>query len=129
MEQACKDGFNKAIELSSGTMSIGQLKDLDHPYARRHGMSLLPPEVINTNSGEFLESWKLGEVETTNKKVTGDITNNSRVADYLTQPDGSDKSNMNVRPIDKSVEEYVEQQLEIYILENLKAFDDMNFEL
>ena len=129
MDLATRDGLSEAIKLSSGNVSIGQLISLDHPYAKRHGMSLLPSDQINEQTGEFISKWVQQEPELNDNTITGSVLNDSNIADYLTQPNGNSKSTMVIRPIDKTVEEYIQQKLDIYILENLNKFDDMNFDI
>lgn len=44
-------------ERSSGPYSLEELRKMGHPYAARHAVPLLPPEIINEQSGVFQSSW------------------------------------------------------------------------
>lgn len=75
---ALDDTVQTARHMSSGGRSSRTLARMDHPYATRHGSPLLPPEIINVQSGEFLASWKAERTP-----EGGRVINDSPVADFL----------------------------------------------
>ena len=122
MKTATYKGYDEAILLSSGGVSLGQLAAEDHPYARRHGMPLRDPTIINAQTGAFRNDWKNPPPTVMGDTIEGYIENHNPVADYLTQPDGAPNSKMFQRPIDKEVEAFTETELENQILKGLAAF-------
>lgn len=91
IDMALDDTVSDARRLSSGTRSSARLRQMDHPYARRHGTPLLPPEIINVQSGEFLSAWHRRRTS-----EGGQVINDSSVADFLK----SGTPRMFARPID-----------------------------
>ncbi len=104
-------GVKIAKDFSSGRKSSAQLRREGHPFATRHGSPQDPPEVINTQRGDFKAAWK-----TLAKVVKGQsvpvVSNKSRVSDFLKK--GTSK--MFARPIDEAVG----KTLEPIRMENLK---------
>lgn len=52
------DAVAKAKRYSSGPVKQKELRKRDHPFARRHPGPLLPPDIINEQTGDFKEDWK-----------------------------------------------------------------------
>lgn len=80
----------EAVRLSSGPLTPQRLRQLDHPYAKRHGplgrVSVMPGRtraVINVGSGEFRSAWQRTAVKLVPGGAEGSILNESEVADYL----------------------------------------------
>lgn len=78
IKEALADGLEDAREMSAGPFSSRELKRMDHPYATRHGSPMLPPEVVNLQSGEFYHSWWTRQFAD-----GGQLRNDSKVADFL----------------------------------------------
>jgi hypothetical protein len=122
-EDGLKDGVREGVVLSSGSLSYGDLKSLDHPYARRHGMPLLPPEYINHHpGGTFRDAWEKRGPRWQGDDLVGSVENHDPVADYLTQPSGAPKSKMFARPIDKLVEAGMIDDIEIRVNQRVAGF-------
>ena len=51
-----------AVGRSSGPYSSGDLATLGHPYSRRHSSPLLPPEIINVQTGDFRRGWRVAKL-------------------------------------------------------------------
>ena len=90
---------------------------MDHPYAVRHGKPLLPPEIINTQSGEFKAAWYMDAPRSTDggKTISGSVINDSEVADYLEF--GTKK--MFARPLPTVVMDFTFKQLETRLQKSL----------
>lgn len=61
-----------AYDLLGGTISAKRLRELDHPYARRHGRALLPVLPINVQTGKLRESMRVigaGGTESKPRKI------------------------------------------------------------
>lgn len=58
MDDVAKRGLRDAIRRSSGPFSLSALRQMDHPYATRHGSPLLDPSRINVQKGVFRSSWE-----------------------------------------------------------------------
>lgn len=129
MKEATADGFDEAILFSSGGTSLAQLAAEDHPYAKRHGFPLRDPEIINAQTGAFRADWKNPQPVVMGDTVEGFIENHNPVADYLTQPRGSEKSTMFQRPIDEEVEAATATALEKRINENLDKFSKLTINI
>jgi hypothetical protein len=79
-----------ARQLSSGTLSLADLRRRDHPYARRHGplgnVGAMPggdPAVVNRHRGQFYDAWQLYLPVISSPTISGKLVNASDVADYL----------------------------------------------
>ena len=68
-------GLELAVIHSSGPISSEQLKDEDHPYARRHGRALRDPSIINTQSGKFVALWREAGLTHSGGKMSGRVEN------------------------------------------------------
>lgn len=58
-EHLVEDMKQDAIVLASGPYTERDLREMDHPYARRHGNPLLPLLPININTGRLLRSMRV----------------------------------------------------------------------
>lgn len=87
----------EAKEMSSGPYSLYVLRKMGHPYARRHGKSLLPADVINVQSGSFRKSWRI-RTSTSTKESKLELYNDSPHAIYIRFA-GTGGSKMVARPI------------------------------
>ena len=98
------DLLETAHRFSSGTLTYPDLERLDHPYARRHGVPLLPPEIISTHTNQFRSSWRSEDPhdEGDDTLVTS-IYNVDPKADYLDQSQGHPRTRMFARPIADAV--------------------------
>lgn len=108
VEESIDEALEVALALSSGTRSLKELAKLDHPYALRHGRPLLPPHVINKQSGQFYSAWKVLAVKVTSRGIFGRVLNDDWKAGLLR--DGTDK--MFPRPIDDAVKAYIRPRFE-----------------
>jgi len=132
MTEATKFGYQNAQIMSQGTESLGQLRAADHPYARRHGLPLRDPAIINEQTGDFLRSWINPAPERNGDVVEGSIENDNWVADYLTQKPGrmgKYRSKMFKRPIDDEVEAITKTALETSLVKHLQKFADTDIEI
>lgn len=61
-EQAVKKTLEdlkaEAVAATSGSLSPADLRRLDHPYARRHGVPGLDPDTLNVGTGALRASWQ-----------------------------------------------------------------------
>jgi hypothetical protein len=122
-----RQGLDKAIALSGGGISLAQLASLDHPYARRHGRPLLDPGVINRQTGDFQAAWKMEDPKIVADNVEATVKNEDWKADYLTQPKGWPKTKMFQRPIDKEVEQYIEDTLNKELNQRIKQLENKDY--
>jgi hypothetical protein len=123
------DVVKQAMALSSGPYSLGELAAMDHPYAKRHGVPLLPPEIINVQTGDFRRAWRGGMTLPFGDDLEGQITNDNWVSDYLTQPAGGHRSNMFQRPIDKEVEDDVPSMVENRVNQRVADFGKRTYRI
>lgn len=107
LTEAMRDTLVEAGRLSSGPYSLEDLARMDHPYAVRHGSPLLPPEIINRQSGEFASEWKRTPILGSPEEPRMQVRNDSRVADFLKY--GTRR--MFARPIEGELEVYAEEQI------------------
>jgi hypothetical protein len=110
-DKSAAKGLQIAKDFSSGTKSLAQLRREDHPFAKRHGRPLDPPEVINSQTGEFRAAWKV-IAQTVKGMPVPAIVNQNWKANFLK---GGTKYMFN-RPVDESVGKV----LEPIRIENLK---------
>lgn len=125
LEDAGTDALSKAVFMSSGTVSQSELSTsvkrggYGAPYGRgamgwlgpRGPIPYGDPARINTQTGDFLASWKM---LTKPREVL--VINDSPVAPYLVN--GTNK--MRPRPIDQRVMEQVRTSLKLSIEPTLK---------
>lgn len=106
-------GKNEARRMSSGPLSLAELRRRDHPYARRHGgglWSVMPkrtPAVINVQTGAFRDAWATDRPRADDRTVTGRLSNQDRVADWLRL--GTRR--MVARPVDVWLEQFLYKTL------------------
>lgn len=119
MNLAIQDTFNKAIEMSSGDVSRSDLRKLDNPYAKRHGFPLLDASIINEQTGFLKSNWRMEIVSSLKSlKVDGAVINDTWYIDYLVQG----TKTMFSRPIDKVLEQYMEQRIIFHVRQALELF-------
>jgi hypothetical protein len=119
-------GQDIAINRSSGTKTLAEMRRDDHPYAKRHALSGLdalyaggeyPPGVINSQSGQFVGGWQI----TKSGNLSGSVINDTEHAKYLVSGAGS----MIVRPVEEAVswdiEAIVEHVVEQAIIDALTS--------
>lgn len=111
-------GIRKAEELSSGTKSTKELRQMDHPYAKRHKSQSLSPEIINKQTGLFKNSWQVIYRISDRAKV---LANVAPYANYVLG--GYEKGTMIRRPIDITLEDFLQKTLELELKENLKKLE------
>ena len=114
---------DQALIMSSGELTEADLRQMDHPYARRHPDPLLNPAIINDHTGEFKEHWKQPEVMNVGDDLAGRIINDSAVADYLR--DGTEA--MHDRPIEPELEAFAGTHLEFELSLSLREFERTTF--
>lgn len=80
----------EAKRMSSGPLTLADLRKRDHPYAKRHGPlgkpSAMPKgtrSVINVQSGEFRADWMAGVPSVSGSTVKARLQNLNPVADFL----------------------------------------------
>ena len=115
MNEALRDVCGEALAMSSGTLSYADLRAMDHPYAVRHGSTIVDPSIINKHRGDFYDHWREGQALQVSDGVEGRVINDSDVADFLRL--GTSK--MVPRPIQEALEDYAGQTLESRIAVNL----------
>jgi len=101
----------EAKRMSSGPLTLGELRKRDHPYALRHGplgnVGQMPGKdrsIINEQSGEFKSKWAVDKPQSGDREANGRISNTSGVADFLTE--GTNV--MTRRPIDDHLKDFIE---------------------
>lgn len=97
-----EDAYGKALDLSSGPISAALLRQMDHPYARRHGTPLRDPTVINRQTGAFYAGWERIATQV-GVDAAGGVRNVSWVGPYLEQANGGPNSRMVPRQLTKAV--------------------------
>ena len=91
--KTARDGVTVAQKYSSGPFSLAELARMDHPYARRHSAALLPPSIINAQTGKFKAAWDA------KKQPVPTIFNSDPIAIFLEKG----TRYMVARPIDKVI--------------------------
>lgn len=115
VEATIEQAVQVARERSSGPFSLSQLAKKDFPYAKRHGSPLLPPDMINAQSGEFRDAWT-GRMTGAR---TGEIRNDAPHADFLQ----FGTKHMFRRPIKEAVEAEAEQILTTELAESFSRLE------
>lgn len=79
-----------ARQLSSGRLSLAELRRRDHPHAKRHGplgnvggMFQGNPAFVNKHRGEFYDAWKTDEPKVNVGTISAKLVNDSDVADWI----------------------------------------------
>jgi hypothetical protein len=119
-----RDLVRYAKKLSSGRFSAKTLRQMGHPYAKRHGRSSasgrfqkhaagIPygdPGIINRQTDDFKDGWRVTRARLSEGKdeIDGGITNISSHAKFLFSPGGTKR--MIARPILRKLEEYHKQR-------------------
>lgn len=98
-QENLRDVQTVAEKRSSGGYSLASLARMDHPYARRHGIPLEEPGIINVQSGVFRRSWTSFGPYSVNDKLISRVANLDPKANYLEQRWGHPKTRMFARPI------------------------------
>lgn len=129
MEKSLARGLIEAQLLSQGTASQTVLNEEDNPYAKRHGIPLRPPEIINEQTGDFLRAWRTDPVETDWEGVHGAIINDDKAADFLNQTWGGSRSTMFRRPIKDEVESATEALLVLNVIQGLNKLESVDIYL
>lgn len=83
VRQASSVGGKAAREASSGRYSLSRLAEMDHPYARRHGVARLDPATINVQTGRFLRGWREGAIMMTRRGAKGRVFNQTDRARWM----------------------------------------------
>lgn len=95
-----------AEDLSSGPHSTAELRQMDHPLAKRHGYPRLDPTIINVQTGGFVSAWRGEGPAESGDGLSSRVFNVDRKARYLEQPDGGAKSPMFARhPHERAADE------------------------
>lgn len=71
------------VEASSGTLTEKDLRELDHPYARRHGVAKRDPSIINVRSGRFSRSWSTLSPRARARRVHSRVRNRDPKARFM----------------------------------------------
>jgi hypothetical protein len=126
------DGLKEGQRLTSGT--IRTQDQVDNPYAKRHGQSVLPGVQINDQASyrlrgpsapsSVLESWYREPVGYHGGTFTSSIDNDSPLIDWLTH--GTWK--LAARPVDAETEAFTETQLEKRLQDYLYAFSKRTYQ-
>lgn len=94
-------------QASRGTYTPRQLRQMDHPYARRHGQALRDPAILNQRSGLLARSWRVLSVRAIRRGprrgTRGSVINRSSSAGWIASG-GKGSSKMVQRPIIERVE-------------------------
>lgn len=90
-----------AIVRSSGTYSLADLAEDDHPYAKRHGYPQLDPGTINAQTGAFRADWDARKID----HLHSQVTNSNPVAKYLVTEDGQGTRTMFHRGVDEAAQD------------------------
>ena len=97
-QEALDEAMTTFLRNSSGTFTPRDLRAMDNPFARRHGEALLPPEIINEQSGDFKRNFNMAPVEIHDAGTRGQVTNASESAHWLATG-GKGNSKMVERPV------------------------------
>lgn len=91
--ETIEDARAEAIALSSGPFSLAELTAMGHPYARRVArlrkrgvvvsVPVLPPEVINVQTGAFRAAWRTKGPMVAGETVTTTLTNDDPAARWM----------------------------------------------
>ncbi|RYG31768.1 hypothetical protein EON81_22130 [bacterium] len=65
-EDVAKVARDEGRRLSQGPVKAAKQKEMDGPFAKRHGSPRLPTEVINKQSGLFARSWVIAYLHLAN---------------------------------------------------------------
>ena len=94
VDDGVKDILNEGLDIariaSSGTLTYEDMRRMDSPYAKRHGVALQPAYIINRHSGQFYEGWRVEGRSLTNRSLHA----------ALIASGGSTRSSMLRRPVD-----------------------------
>ena len=115
--------YDQAKILSSGPLSQRQITKMGHGYAKAHPDPPLPASIINEQTGEFKEGWRIEMFyDSTDGGVMGRLVNDTRHADLI-EAGGTSRSRMIARPI-QSIVEKRSQKERVNNIENaiLQAF-------
>ncbi|WP_395137827.1 hypothetical protein, partial [Armatimonas sp.] len=82
---ALADAKREALSSSSGPLTRGDLRRMDHPFARRHETALADPEIINSGNGDFVRAWSTSAVSATTDGTEAELTNDSQSAHWLSR--------------------------------------------
>jgi hypothetical protein len=77
------DAKTMLVAASSGTLTESDLRRLDHPYARRHGVAKKDPEIINKRGGRFSRSWSTLSPRARTRRVHSRVRNLDPKARYM----------------------------------------------
>lgn len=126
VDQTMAAGVQEAKRMSSGPLSLAELRRRDHPYAKRHAqfaafVEKFYPErtytsplgnipqgaaLINDQGGMFKEAWgKSGAKVSPDGTVSGSLKNFTFEADMLMSGRGA----MTVRPIEAYMADFIER--------------------
>lgn len=107
LSDALTETLSNARRASSGFTSPADLRRMGHPYARRHGRTLLDPFVINAQSGKFLQAWARSGPQEERGALTGLVTNSDPKGELL----GRGTRTMLGRPLADVLQPEAEQAL------------------
>lgn len=99
-------GLAQAKLQSSGPLKARDRRQMDYPYATRHGSPLVPLLPINKDKGGFYDDWGSSTPTRQDDQATARLFNYNHVAKYLR--DGTPK--MFARPIQDHLREYVQAE-------------------
>lgn len=121
VRRALKETLSLAQEMSSGSMTDKDYRLLDHPFARRHGVALSNPAIINIHSGEFLEAWSISLPDMSSSEIAGRVWNDAPVTEFL---EGTTK--MLPRPIGTELERFLKERLNETLKEEVEEYMEAN---
>jgi len=104
-----------AMSMSKGAYSSLQLARMNHPYATRNPRPPAPPQLINRQSGAFLNAFRVSSTLTASRMVAT-LVNTSPEAKFLV----SGTKNMIARPIDKATRYLIEPRFRLAIQDAIR---------
>jgi hypothetical protein len=81
--ESAYEALRLAREFSSGPFSTALLRKMGHPYARRKPNPPQDPAIINRQSGDFINAWRVSGPRQTTTGLKTKLINDVRYAIYL----------------------------------------------
>ena len=82
-KESAQEALAIARRLSSGPLSAGDLRRLQHPYSTARSRSPQDPAIINVRSGRFRDAWRVTNPRRTAGGLVTRLINTAPYARYL----------------------------------------------
>jgi hypothetical protein len=77
-----RDGYELAKKYSDGPVKAKDMRK-DRPFAKWHPGALLPPDIINFQTGAFYRDWRAAQPRRTPDGFEGQIINDNPVTEFF----------------------------------------------